>query len=92
MVGASCYFGWGQLTVVGLACDIAGVLMLAMSFMTKTPAAIRSEVPKVVAGMAGFGEGPFSVPFPQASRRACAGGEPRRSQAVRFSRSASRCR
>lgn len=39
------WFSWGHIGLAGLASDIAGAFILALSFMSKKPATIAREIP-----------------------------------------------
>lgn len=56
-------FTWAHLGVIGLAADIAGAIVLGLSFSAKQPAQIRAEVPKAISS--GFALGALNLPFPQ---------------------------
>jgi hypothetical protein len=55
---------WAHLVIAGLAADVAGAVALGLAFATKRPEAIRTEVPKTVAGV-GLMPEYVSVRFPQ---------------------------
>ena len=67
-MGASllCDFSWLHLGVAGLATDIAGAVLLALSFSTKKPDQIREEVPEKVPVVEGTVGGGGKALLPQA--------------------------
>jgi hypothetical protein len=49
-----CDLSWLHLGVAGLASDIAGAVVLGLSFSTKSPEQIREEVPETVGTTVGY--------------------------------------
>jgi hypothetical protein len=64
VAAVSAYFVWADFSIVGLACDVAGAVVLALSFSVKRPERIREEVPQSIT--TGTTVGFITVPFPQA--------------------------
>jgi hypothetical protein len=58
------YFSSADLSVAGIAADIAGAVVLGLGFSFKRPERIREEVPRTVT--APTTPGHIGVPFPQA--------------------------
>lgn len=65
-----CDLTWEHFGVFGLSLDIAGAVILAWSFSTKTPAAIREDVPEQVGGL--LSASGTEIDFPQGMSRSLA--------------------
>lgn len=64
MLPVSEFFAWAHLAVAGIAADIAGAVILGLSFSTKSPEQMREEVPVSVTTVTTPGH--ISIPFPSA--------------------------
>ena len=63
MSAVASWFSWTQLAVTGIGADIAGAVILALSFSAKSPERMREEVPTSV--VVPTTPGHIGVPFPQ---------------------------